>query len=75
MAEILYNQPVVIDNGSGNLKAGFAGEDKPKSYASAIIGRPKYQKIMAAGSTSLLLNSNHMINYLLGILLKIIVDY
>lgn len=55
MAEILYNQPVVIDNGSGNLKAGFAGEDKPKSYASAIIGRPKYQKIMAAGSTSLLL--------------------
>lgn len=43
----LYNQPVVIDNGSGNLKAGFAGEDKPKTYSSAIIGRPKYQKIMA----------------------------
>ena len=36
MAEILYNQPVVIDNGSGNLKAGFAGEDNPTSYASAI---------------------------------------
>lgn len=43
----LYNQPVVIDNGSGNLKAGFAGEDKPKAYGSAIIGRPKYTKIMA----------------------------
>lgn len=54
MAETLYNQPVVIDNGSGNLKAGFAGEDKPKTYASSIIGRPKYQKIMAAGSHSLL---------------------
>ncbi|KAK6460395.1 centractin actin-related protein of the dynactin complex [Scheffersomyces coipomensis] len=42
----LYNQPVVIDNGSGNLKAGFAGEDKPKTYASAIVGRPKYPRIM-----------------------------
>ncbi|KAL6451281.1 Actin-2 [Candida maltosa Xu316] len=48
MSETLYNQPVVIDNGSGNLKAGFAGEEKPKTFASAIIGRPKYQKIMAA---------------------------
>ena len=55
MAEILYNQPVVIDNGSGNLKAGFAGEDKPKSYASAIIGTTKVSKDHAAGSTSLLL--------------------
>ncbi|KAK6457970.1 centractin actin-related protein of the dynactin complex [Scheffersomyces xylosifermentans] len=51
----LYNQPVVIDNGSGNLKAGFAGEDKPKAYGSAIVGRPKYQKIMAG---SLLSNIN-----------------
>lgn len=45
--ETLYNQPVVIDNGSGNLKSGFAGEDKPKSYSPTLIGRPKYQKIMA----------------------------
>lgn len=45
--ETFYNQPVVIDNGSGNLKAGFAGEDKPRLYGLAIIGRPKYQKIMA----------------------------
>lgn len=44
--DTLYNQPVVIDNGSGNLKAGFAGEEKPKSYASSIVGRPKYQKVM-----------------------------
>lgn len=45
--ETLYNQPVVVDNGSGNLKAGFAGDDKPRTYASAIVGRPKYQKLMA----------------------------
>lgn len=43
----LYNQPIVIDNGSGNLKAGYAGEEKPKVFSSAIIGKPKYQKIMA----------------------------
>lgn len=45
--ETLYNQPVVVDNGSGNLKAGFAGDDKPRTYASAVVGRPKYQKLMA----------------------------
>jgi centractin len=50
--DTLYNQPVVIDNGSGNLKAGFAGEDKPKTFGSNIVGRPKYQKIMG-GSGSL----------------------
>lgn len=51
-SQTLYNQPIVIDNGSGNLKAGFAGEDKPKTFASAIIGRPKYQKIMAGSLIS-----------------------
>ncbi|KAI5961682.1 ARP1 [Candida theae] len=45
--EILYNQPIVVDNGSGNLKAGFAGDDKPRTYGSAVIGRPKYRKFMA----------------------------
>lgn len=42
-----YNQPVVIDNGSGNIKAGFAGEERPKCYTPTIVGRPKYQKVMA----------------------------
>ncbi|RKP28997.1 Actin/actin-like protein [Metschnikowia bicuspidata] len=44
----LYNQPVVLDNGSGNLKAGFAGEDRPKHCMPTVVGRPKYQKVMAA---------------------------
>ncbi len=26
----VLNQPVVIDNGTGIIKAGFAGADKPK---------------------------------------------
>ena len=27
---LLLNQPIVIDNGSSTLKAGFAGGSKPK---------------------------------------------
>lgn len=48
----LYNQPIVIDNGSGNLKAGFAGEEHPKCYQANMVGRPKYQKIMATTTSS-----------------------
>jgi hypothetical protein len=29
-SSLLLNQPVVIDNGTSTLKAGFAGSSKPK---------------------------------------------
>ncbi len=29
-SDMMANQPVVVDNGTGVLKAGFAGTDKPK---------------------------------------------
>jgi actin, other eukaryote len=32
---------VVIDNGTGMYKAGIAGEDAPKAYFPAFVGRPK----------------------------------
>ena len=32
----------IIDNGTGTIKAGFAGEDYPRSIFPTIIGRPKY---------------------------------
>ncbi|XP_038060659.1 actin-5-like [Patiria miniata] len=32
---------LVIDNGSGMCKAGFAGDDAPRSVFSSIIGRPR----------------------------------
>ncbi|KAJ1497885.1 hypothetical protein HMI55_005249 [Coelomomyces lativittatus] len=35
--DVLTNQPVVIDNGSGMIKAGFAGDDFPKTYFSSCI--------------------------------------
>lgn len=37
---------VVIDNGSGECKAGFAGNDAPRTVFSSIVGRPKVPQIM-----------------------------
>ncbi|KAK9074985.1 hypothetical protein SSX86_003304 [Deinandra increscens subsp. villosa] len=34
-------QPLVIDNGSGFMKAGFAGDDDPKVVFRTISGRPR----------------------------------
>lgn len=34
---------VVIDNGSGMCKAGFAGDDVPRSVFASIVGRPRHQ--------------------------------
>ncbi|SCU95968.1 LANO_0E12024g1_1 [Lachancea nothofagi CBS 11611] len=48
----LYNQPIVLDNGSGIVKAGFSGEEKPKCFEYSLIGTPKYSKIMAGGLSS-----------------------
>ncbi|CDO95125.1 unnamed protein product [Kluyveromyces dobzhanskii CBS 2104] len=45
--EPLFNQPIVLDNGSGLIKAGFGGEDKPKCYEHSLVGNPKYSKVMA----------------------------
>lgn len=49
---ILYNQPVVIDNGSGLIKAGFSGEDKPKCFEYSLVGDAKYDKVMVGGLAS-----------------------
>lgn len=46
MADSIYNQPIVIDNGSGVIKAGFAGDERPKLVWSNLIGAPKYSKVM-----------------------------
>ena len=37
---------LVVDNGSGVCKAGFAGDDAPRVVFSSVIGRPRYQKAM-----------------------------
>ncbi|CAN6372945.1 unnamed protein product [Urochloa humidicola] len=40
-------QPIVIDNGSGKIKAGFAGDDTPKAVFDSIVGRPRRSGVMA----------------------------
>ncbi len=37
---------VVMDNGSGMCKAGFAGDDAPRAVFPSIVGRPRHQGIM-----------------------------
>lgn len=42
----LLDTALVVDNGSGMVKAGFAGEDTPRCVFPSIVGRPKYKKTM-----------------------------
>jgi len=35
-------QALVIDNGSGMCKAGFAGDDAPRAVFPSIVGRPRH---------------------------------
>jgi actin-related protein len=35
-------QALVLDNGSGMCKAGFAGDDAPRAVFPSIVGRPKH---------------------------------
>ena len=37
---------VVIDIGSGMMKAGFAGDDAPRAVFPSIVGRPKHAGVM-----------------------------
>ena len=40
--------PIIIDIGSGEIKAGFSGEDSPKVLFKNYIGEPKYKKVLSA---------------------------
>jgi centractin len=44
------SSPVVLDNGSGLLKAGYAGSDLPEVVFQNFLGRPKHERIMAGVS-------------------------
>ena len=38
---------LVVDNGSGMCKAGFAGDDAPRAVFPSIVGRPRHQVTFA----------------------------
>ena len=46
MADDEEVQALVVDNGSGMCKAGFAGDDAPRAVFPSIVGRPKHPGIM-----------------------------
>jgi len=50
MGEAFANQPIVIDNGTGVIKAGFAGTEQPKLVFPAYVGRPKHLRVMAGAA-------------------------
>jgi len=42
---------LVIDNGSGMVKAGFAGDDAPRSVFPSLVGRPRHRQQMVGMAT------------------------
>jgi len=42
----LENPPIIIDNGSGHMKAGLSGEEAPSAVFPALVGRPKHGTMM-----------------------------
>ena len=43
----------MCDNGSGMVKAGFAGDDAPRAVFPSIVGRPRHQGVMVSGQIGL----------------------
>jgi actin-related protein len=43
-------QALVIDNGSGMVKAGFAGDDAPRAVFPSIVGRPRHTGVMVGAT-------------------------
>ncbi|EOB11592.1 actin, partial [Nosema bombycis CQ1] len=39
-------QAIVVDNGSGVCKAGFAGDDAPRAVFPSIVGVPRHKGVM-----------------------------
>jgi len=40
------HEALVVDNGSGMVKAGFSGEDAPRAVFPSIVGRPRHKGVM-----------------------------
>lgn len=43
---------LIVDNGSGMCKAGFAGDDAPRAVFPSIVGRPRHQVLRATSRMS-----------------------
>ncbi|XP_073709140.1 uncharacterized protein [Garra rufa] len=62
-----YKTPIVLDTGSGLMKAGFADQDLPTTVFPTVIGRPKYEEVMN-GSLDRELYVGHDAQHMRGVL-------
>ncbi|KAL1254746.1 hypothetical protein QQF64_016975 [Cirrhinus molitorella] len=62
-----YKTPIVLDTGSGLMKAGFADQDLPITVFPTVIGRPKYEEVMN-GSVDRELYVGHDAQHMRGVL-------
>uniref|UniRef100_A0A8C6S6I7 Uncharacterized protein n=1 Tax=Neogobius melanostomus TaxID=47308 RepID=A0A8C6S6I7_9GOBI len=62
-----FETPIVLDTGSGLMKAGFANEDLPSIVFPTIIGVPKYEEIIN-GSSEKDLYVGHEAQHMRGVL-------
>merc|ERR1712243_225684 len=46
MADDDKQAAVVVDNGTGQMKAGFSGDDAPKCVFPSVVGRPRHEGVM-----------------------------
>lgn len=51
---------LVVDNGSGMCKAGFAGDDAPRAVFPSIVGRPRHQVHLINHPNNMLIILNHI---------------
>ena len=64
---------LVVDNGSGMCKAGFAGDDAPRAVFPSIVGRPRHQVIMPFSNNSALRIYTHVTIKLSQLALKALI--
>ncbi|KAG9255672.1 actin family [Emericellopsis atlantica] len=59
---------VVLDNGSGTIRAGFAGGEMPDTYFPAFVGRPKHLRVLAGALEGDVFIGKHAENEMRGLL-------
>ncbi|KAF7458956.1 actin-related protein [Cryptosporidium felis] len=64
--DVITSQPTIIDNGSGTIKCGFAGEETPRVIVNSYVGRPKYKRCMAGALEGDIFVGNFMDTLFLG---------
>lgn len=52
------NPAVVIDNGSGMIKAGIGGEDAPRVNFPSVVGKPRFERVQNDSEKELFVGSD-----------------